>query len=300
MRTPKIEKYTILVSLVILLTGCKNALYFYETEKISLTVEARPDSTQPVQGSLGVKQRVVLITPPKDPKKASETPAAPNITPSKEDENGDAVSAISSFSFKIMPIDWEFNPVLIQTAFITGEAAAQLDTAQAANAAQAITVGDVQPPGADISIMRNVVDRLDQSNKEDNKHLSLLGGLGKAVIPTNYPVPKFALDATTNTLTIEKPKGSPVNYFDIDSALSYQGELDGSAQKLKGVLNAPDQYKFEGIPVTNEMVNGGLRNEYEKTEQELKRIGQELTGNSIYTDALQYYIDKYIKKTAGD
>lgn len=282
MRTKIIENYSLSLVLVAFLTGCSNALYFYETEKISLTAEARPDSSQPVQGSLGIKQRVVLIAP--------------------KGENDDAVSAISSFSFKIIPEPGTpFNPVLIQTAFITGDAAACLTEIEAQKAAQAITLGSVQPPGADYSIMRNVVRIFEQSGtQEDAKHLSLLSGLGKSVIPTNYPVPIFRLDYATNTIKIEKPEGSLVNYSDIDSALSYWGELDGSAQKLESVLSAPDQYKFGDAPASNEMVKIGLKNKYEKTNKELKRIGQELAGNAIYTNALQYYIDKYIKKTVGD
>lgn len=115
------------ISLILssLLIGCANTMYFYETEKMSLTVEARPDSTQPVQGNLGLKQRVGLVVPKK-----------------KEDE--DALSAISSFNFKITPEpETVFNPVLIQTAFITGEAAANLTTQAAAEAAQAITLNGI-------------------------------------------------------------------------------------------------------------------------------------------------------------
>ena len=139
MRTKKIENYSLLLSLVILLTGCKNALYFYETEKISLTAEARPDSSQPVQGSLAIKQRVVLIAPKKN--EISQKCDAP-----PESDNCDAVSAITNFSFKIIPIDWEFNPVLIQTAFITGEAARNLKPNEARRAANAITLNGVKPP----------------------------------------------------------------------------------------------------------------------------------------------------------
>jgi len=120
MQTKTIKTYSIALCLAGFLPGCTNALYFYETEKISLIVEARPDSTQPVQGSLGIKQRVVLIAP-------------------KKNENNEAVSAITSFSFNIIPkAGTIFNPVLIQTAFITGDAAAQLCPAEAQNAAQAI------------------------------------------------------------------------------------------------------------------------------------------------------------------
>lgn len=49
--------------LLLSLTACTNALYFYETDKISLTLEARPDSSQPVQGNFGLKQRIALVTP---------------------------------------------------------------------------------------------------------------------------------------------------------------------------------------------------------------------------------------------
>jgi hypothetical protein len=141
MRTPKIVKYTILFCLVNLLTGCKNALYFYETEKISLTAEARPDSSQPVQGSLGIKQRVVLIAP-------------------RKNDNDDAVSAISSFNFKIIPkAGTIFNPVLIQTAFITGEAADKLGPVPATLAAQAITLNGVEIPPID-KLAGQIVDEI--------------------------------------------------------------------------------------------------------------------------------------------
>ncbi|GAX59331.1 FAD-dependent dehydrogenase [Candidatus Scalindua japonica] len=48
-----------------LLMGCGSA-YLYETEKLSLTVEARGnDAAQPVSANLGLKQRVALIVPGK-------------------------------------------------------------------------------------------------------------------------------------------------------------------------------------------------------------------------------------------
>lgn len=144
MQTKAIKTYSIALCLACFLPGCTNALYFYETEKISLIVEARPDSTQPVQGSLGIKQRVVLIAPKKsDASKKNNISDTPkkndNCDPPKKIDNDDAVSAISSFSFNIIPkAGTIFNPVLIQTAFITGDAAACLKETEAQNAAQAI------------------------------------------------------------------------------------------------------------------------------------------------------------------
>jgi len=101
--------------LSLLLTGCANSIYFYETEKISLTVEARPDSTQPVQGNLGIKQRVAMIVPRKSNDNA-------------DGKDGEALSTVSSFDFRIMDDKnfFRFNPILIRTAFVTGEAADKL------------------------------------------------------------------------------------------------------------------------------------------------------------------------------
>lgn len=140
-----IEKYLLSLVLAIFLTGCTNALYFYETEKISLSVEARPDSSQPVQGNLGIKQRVVLIAP-------------------KKDKNNDAVSAISSFNFKIIPEPGTpFNPVLIQTAFIAGEAASQLNTKQAGDAAEAITLNVPENKKVD-ELAKDIIKAINDDN----------------------------------------------------------------------------------------------------------------------------------------
>ena len=155
MRTSKM-KYCILLVLVAGLNACSNALYFYETEKVSLTVEARPDSSQPVQGSLGVKQRVVLLAP-------------------KKQENDDAVAAISSFSFKVKEVDWAFNPVLIQTAFITGDAAKLLTPAQAQNAAAAIALNGIKTSSSDITAIETAKSIIrDLTNDADRNLLKII------------------------------------------------------------------------------------------------------------------------------
>ncbi len=105
----------------LLCCSCSNTIYFYETEKISLTVEGRPDSTQPVQGNLGIKQRAVLIVPPKD--------------------GGEALSAISSFQFTKLPGGFfNLGTVAIRSALVTGEAATSPSTPQQA-VARAVTEG---------------------------------------------------------------------------------------------------------------------------------------------------------------
>ena len=132
-----------------LLIGCANSMYFYETEKISLSVEARPDSSQPVQGNLGIKQRVALVVP----KKCNDTGDSMICNDGLKNKNSrEALSAISSFSFNIIPKSWTpFNAVLIQTAFITGEAASQFDSdsKKAAAVSEAITIEGAEIPSID-------------------------------------------------------------------------------------------------------------------------------------------------------
>lgn len=136
-----------------LLSGCANSLYFYETEKFSLTVEARPDSTQPVQGNLGIKQRVGLIVPGQSVDKNS-----------KENNNGEALSSISNFNLKISPEGLIIHPILIQTAFVTGDAASQLDEVQASRVAQAITVENLS--AMQLSAVDLSVEKLFSSNNK--------------------------------------------------------------------------------------------------------------------------------------
>lgn len=150
-----------------LLIGCANPpMYFYETEKISLTVEARPDSSQPVQGSLGIKQRLALIAPKKNQNDSSKGV-------------GEAVSALSSFSFKISPEKNNlFDPLLIQTAFITGKAASDLTVPEAVFAARAITLKGSEIENMDthaecvfnnaVNVIPNKLDLLKEIVKKDN------------------------------------------------------------------------------------------------------------------------------------
>jgi hypothetical protein len=115
---------TVCLALVAAVTAsCTNALYFYETGKISLTLEGRPDSSQPVQGNLGFKQRTAVVAPPM---RATEGTA------------GDSAGMLASFRFEKLPGLWQatdqgggfFGPIDIRTALITGDAVPEDEGAQ--------------------------------------------------------------------------------------------------------------------------------------------------------------------------
>ena len=147
---PIIRSIVILIS-PLLLPSCSNALYFYETDKISLLVEARPDSSQPVQGNLGLKQRVALVTP------------------STKNPEGDALSSISSFRFNIAS-EPGFNPVTIQSALITGEAASCLNQEQTAIAASILALS------GELEKQNEVIGKFSTLSKDELEQLFICFG----------------------------------------------------------------------------------------------------------------------------
>jgi hypothetical protein len=105
---------------VYLLPGCSNALMFYETGKLSLTIEGKPDSSQPVQANLGFKQRTAVVAPPMR----------------KGDTMANASSMISSFRVHKQS-GW--GPLTMRTALVTGTAARELDRDTAVGVAEALS-----------------------------------------------------------------------------------------------------------------------------------------------------------------
>ncbi|MGQ0445680.1 MAG: hypothetical protein ACT4O2_11295 [Beijerinckiaceae bacterium] len=141
------------------LIGCSNALYFYETEKIAMSLEGRPDSSQPVQGSLGLKQRVAVVVPPEDPD---------TMTKAKSE----ALSMISSFRFRKDPGTLrDIGPVTIQTAFVTGKAAKCLDHIDAVDMAKA-QVGQAAKKEGEIKRREEIKKR---GQEGDTERLRALG-----------------------------------------------------------------------------------------------------------------------------
>lgn len=156
--------------------GC-NAVYFYETGKASLTLEARPDPTSPLSGSLGLKHRIAAIVPSTQPstpesrdlkKKAREKEAeaaelavgtdeegsdqaqsaklrdkARSLVKAAEtlDAKGNALSVLSSFRFHLYPVEkGRVVPrVTLDAALITGHAAQSVSRGRLAQTVGALS-----------------------------------------------------------------------------------------------------------------------------------------------------------------
>jgi hypothetical protein len=150
------------LALVPIFSGC-NAIYFYETEKISLTLEARPDASAPVSGNLGYKQRIAAVVPPNDATSSAKLGATT-----------DAVSLLSSFYFNK---DTGFSgAVTIETSLISGKAASSLQAGEATEAAKAMAV-----PALDETLDAASQAAIDAANKDAQVKAHLI-----ALVRTDY------------------------------------------------------------------------------------------------------------------
>lgn len=99
------------------LTGCaSNAATFYEGTRFAFVIEFKPESSQPMNLSLGYKRRIAAVVPPQKP--APKTPAQ-NQDPTHE---GDALSLVSTFDVEGAGI----GGVTIKNTFASGLAANEM------------------------------------------------------------------------------------------------------------------------------------------------------------------------------
>lgn len=283
-----------LIFSIIALPGC-TSIYLYETEKYSMTIEGRPDASSPVSFNFGVKERVATVIPAKTSDKGEdnctrEIKTDPNIL----QKHGEAMSLISYFNLNKTDKKGMFNdPVTVETAILTGKVASCLDYIDVPDILNAMVPGNVQDPGISYSIMRNIVAAF---NKDQQfQQLKALDELAIAAIPKTYPVSTFVGKGTE--LQKSKPKGSVTGVIDITTALDYWGDIDNSAKQLKHGLSNPNNFKFSGVPLTDEVGLANVMREYEQSNRELERISKELAGNPAYINAIQFYIDNYPKQT---
>ncbi len=147
---------TLLATLSLILCACNNALYFYDTQKVSFTAEARPDSSQPIQGNLGIKQREAIVVPPRIPGNVGQ-------------DGSDALSLISHFRFDKESSGFlGLGPISMHSALITGDAASELDPDKQQSAAKALAGVDI--PTTEI-LAREIVDGLQPPQREQLKEL---------------------------------------------------------------------------------------------------------------------------------
>ena len=185
--------------LMLFVAGCTNTIYFYETEKISLTLEGKAaDAAAPIMGNLGIKQRVVAVVPSREASTPTNTQSSDGS--GKADASADAMAMISYFDFKKRDNKpgeafW-LDPVTIETAFITGRAARCLTSPQATQAFQSIAgiaktidlrdVAAIERLYSDLSNLAN-----DGNDPKAARHVAAINELAFLALPACIPIARY-------------------------------------------------------------------------------------------------------------
>jgi hypothetical protein len=138
----QIKARVIMIPILNFSCACSNALYFYDTQKVSFAAEVRPDSSEPVQGNLGLKHREAIIVPAKD--------------------GGDALSLISHFRFDKGSAGG-FGTIRMTAAFVTGDAAISVDANKRAPEVAAALSGVALSTYSELA--KQLIETVKQKNK---------------------------------------------------------------------------------------------------------------------------------------
>lgn len=300
-------------------TGCASGIFYYETGKLSMTVEGQATNiAQPVSSNIGLKHTVVAVVPSKKPDNAQPCPTCKskkcicpvtvpaNETPEEKalrevrQAREDALSLISFFDVqKTDGTGWD-DRVDIYTAFISGRAAASLDRQSAAQAAKAITPlksSDLGKLGKQ-SVYRNVVIDLVEMAKTDEHAEFIVAQLNKLTLclPKNskYPVAIYQYDLDDQFHAVSKAnrkqgdtiKQSTVpNAAGIHTVLDYWSDLNSSYKALQNAKN-----KIKSTSEANPLLIASIDHEIELTEKELQRFTRALNRKKVFTQATTYWI----------
>jgi hypothetical protein len=229
------------------LTGCTNAVYLYQTAKVSFTAEGKADAAEPVSASLGAKERVVLIVPSGDPD------AVRNRRPSKEvsrhevqsdgtiravrEPRSDALSTITYFDFvKTAGTGWFNDEFLIRSGLITGQAADQLTEEKAKEAfASFATIPSERFDMAALTLIYGQAKKLRTSDPEANAIFGQFNALAALLPQRTLELTVYDNGNAANTV---KPvtgfaRGDARNAAaDFDEVQSYIAKLDKSVEVL--------------------------------------------------------------------
>jgi len=287
-------------------SGCSNAVYFYETEKISFTAEGRPDAAQPVSASLGIKQRVVVVVPPGD-KEACKPRAWP------EESTSDALGMISYFNFTKKPGDpnrWCSDVITIDTALITGDAARELTQDQAKEAFKAFAqAGSAGQRTAAWTAFGVIFDFLrNPETPEDPQVKEILGRLQESssgILVDCKDFPQFTWKAGADdkpgemTVNMVQVISAAANVKEVDRLLVYLGKLDESVKSLKrwSESSSKSGYTFRGtMPAGVQTDTAALMERLAEQTKRLEALDRRFGQDGAVVEAVRYYTERFFKK----
>lgn len=204
------------------LSGCSNAVTYHHSERNSIALETRAtDPQQPVQGTIGIKTRTIVVTP-----KVDKT-------------NGNATNVVSDFELKRKSSGHWYGTTEINSAFMTGKAAKDASTRSILAVKGGLGSGHLGPLNTHKKmILQNMYDTLVDLTEDKGaiKLQTQLDNLHK-LLPDVSKMTFYHLTNSKKNLT--DVKGNQVNSIsaDFNGVMNYLELVDTSLLALNYMLN---------------------------------------------------------------
>ncbi|WP_394388876.1 hypothetical protein [Shewanella woodyi] len=256
------------------LSGCSNAVTYHHSERNSIALETRAtDPQQPVQGTIGIKTRTIVVTP-----KVDKT-------------GGKSTNVVSDFELKRKPNEswYKFGTTEISSSFMTGQAAvnATPNSILAVNGLASNSLGEFNVRKK--SIVQSIYQTLG-AMKEDEKAKSLskrLDDLSK-LLPDVSKMKFYSLtrDANGNAKDIKDNKVAslPITFKGV---LRYINDIEDSIIALDEML-VNRAMTYNGQPIVKKTL-GSLIKEKASLIKERETFATTI-GNSPVIDAAAGYV----------
>ncbi len=268
-------------------TSCTNMIYYYQSEKIALSVETRQDSTQPVTGSFGFKQRIVTIVPPKD-----------DVDIGVDEPASDAANLISYFDFGLKdPGGGGFDALDVRSFLITGDAADQVKQDDAMAVFETLALATAEGKTATWTAVKRLYDVLKTAAARSDDEQAFVDALNARSTALLGSVQAF------KPWTRRKDAGGVWNVIEgtqqavpaagthpFDDLSTYRGVLDGSVgllgvwAKLDAVDGGTWKVHFDGaagpVPGTD-MEKVTISAALDSQSKTLSEIDDEILSNPV-------------------
>lgn len=295
MKTAEFCFFVLLVTATI--CGCTNAIYFYETEKVAINLEARPDGSQPITGNVGIKQRVAVVTPPRQ--------ADAQLTPS-----ADSVSMISKFDLRTRPDPNDWNTIVIESTLLTGKAVTELSPGEAQEAYSALaglTAESFTPAMATIAVLYDAITEAEPESEDerekkrfraDKQEIVDALDLASKRILDDFPdmYIKYQWNAGAKDLSWTEAFGkAPGTVPDFRRLTYYRSGLKLSVESLAGLaakMEDEDRFAFtiRGVgPVTDPATRAGIICDFKEQKALLEKLDAEIRAEISVAKAVSFF-----------
>ncbi|MDM3872263.1 hypothetical protein QSV34_12985 [Porticoccus sp. W117] len=270
------------------LAGCTNAITYHHSERNSIALESKQtDPQQPIQGVIGVKTRTVVVTPALGEADKDNSNSNADVNP------GESASVIHDFSLEREPGGFlKFGKTIIQSAFITGDAATIAPPASAA----ALGGWATAKVGSDESTTRKLIlgeiyihlQTLDaQKDKVATEHLKRLDSLSKLLpdISGNKYYQESPADNLSDSVTV------PTFTNDFQGVINHLSFLQGRIADIKK-MEDNRKFTFNGNEI-NVATLKGILDDKKRIQGEIDEF-EKIIGSSAVIDRAALYVIKDI------